>query len=130
MVLKKSSERIIRDIKRQTKRKFSSEEKISIVIEGLRGEDSIASICRDDTSTWRIGAPSAHSHLHLTLPSNILFNNSKWHTNNSSNKRMNCVSFTHMTCFMTKRPGRANTCHATGDPLAQGSFPTSGSSFL
>ena len=46
MVLKKSSERIIRDIKRQTKRKFSSEEKISIVIEGLRGEDSIASICR------------------------------------------------------------------------------------
>lgn len=46
MVRKKSSESIIRDIKRQTKRKFSSEEKISIVIEGLRGEDSIASICR------------------------------------------------------------------------------------
>ena len=46
MVRKKSSESIIGDIKRQTKRKFSSEEKISIVIEGLRGEDSIASICR------------------------------------------------------------------------------------
>jgi len=46
MVRKKRSESIIRDIKRQTKRKFSSEEKISIVIEGLRGEDSIASICR------------------------------------------------------------------------------------
>ena len=46
MVRKTSSESIIRDIKRQTKRKFSSEEKISIVIEGLRGEDSIASICR------------------------------------------------------------------------------------
>ena len=46
MVRKKSSESIIRDIKRQTRRKFSSEEKISIVIEGLRGEDSIASICR------------------------------------------------------------------------------------
>jgi len=46
MVRKKSSESIIRDIKRQTKRKFSNEERIRIVIEGLRGEDSIASICR------------------------------------------------------------------------------------
>ena len=44
MVRKKSSESIIRDIKRQTKRKFSSEEKISIVIEGLRGEGIIARI--------------------------------------------------------------------------------------
>jgi transposase len=46
MVREKSSEAIIRDIMRQTKRKFSSEEKISIVIEALRGEDSIASICK------------------------------------------------------------------------------------
>jgi transposase len=45
---KKKSESIIRDIKRQTRRKFSSEEKISIVIEGLRGEDSVASICRKE----------------------------------------------------------------------------------
>jgi len=35
MVRKKSSESIIRDIKRQTKHKFSSAEKISSVIEGL-----------------------------------------------------------------------------------------------
>ena len=31
---------------RQTRRKFSSEEKIRIVIEGLRGEESIAALCR------------------------------------------------------------------------------------
>lgn len=42
----KSSESIIRDIKRKTRRKFSSEEKIRIVLDGLRGEDSVASICR------------------------------------------------------------------------------------
>jgi transposase len=37
---------IVRDIKRQTRRKFTSEEKITIVLEGLKGEDSIADICR------------------------------------------------------------------------------------
>lgn len=33
-------------IKRQTRRKFSAEEKIRIVLEGLRGEYSIAELCR------------------------------------------------------------------------------------
>ena len=42
MAQKKSSERLARDIKRNTRRKFSSEEKIRIVIDGLRGETSIA----------------------------------------------------------------------------------------
>ncbi len=42
---KKSSESIVRDIKRKTRRKFSSEEKISIVLDVLKGEDSIAEIC-------------------------------------------------------------------------------------
>ena len=42
----KSTQHIIKDIKRQTSRKFSSEEKIQIVLEGLRGEDSIAALCR------------------------------------------------------------------------------------
>lgn len=40
------SERIVREIKRQTRRKYSSEEKIRIVLEGLRGEVSIAELCR------------------------------------------------------------------------------------
>tara|TARA_B100000315_G_C14315856_1_gene468528 strand:- start:220 stop:567 length:348 start_codon:yes stop_codon:yes gene_type:complete len=42
----KSSESIVRDIKRKTRKKYSSEEKIQIVLEGLKGEDSIAAICR------------------------------------------------------------------------------------
>ena len=43
---KEDPEAIVREIKRKTRRKFSSEEKIRIVLEGLRGEDSIATICR------------------------------------------------------------------------------------
>ncbi len=39
-------EAVVREIRRKTRRKFSSEEKIRIVLEGLRGEDSIAALCR------------------------------------------------------------------------------------
>jgi len=35
-------EKIVREIKRKTRRKFSAEEKIRIVLEGLRGEETIA----------------------------------------------------------------------------------------
>ena len=40
------SERVVREVRRKTRRKFSSEEKIRIVLEGLRGEESIAELCR------------------------------------------------------------------------------------
>ena len=46
MTQKKSSEKLIRNIKRNTRRKYSAEEKIRIVIEGMRGETSIAELCR------------------------------------------------------------------------------------
>lgn len=39
-------EDVVREIKRKTRRKYSSEEKIRIVLEGLRGEESIAELCR------------------------------------------------------------------------------------
>ena len=39
-------EKAVREIKRRTRRKFSPEEKIRIVLQGLRGEDSIAELCR------------------------------------------------------------------------------------
>ena len=41
-----SPESVVREIKRKTRRKFNSEEKIRIVLEGLKGEDSIAELCR------------------------------------------------------------------------------------
>ena len=42
----KDANALMRDIKRKTRRKFSSEEKIRIVLDGLRGEESIAALCR------------------------------------------------------------------------------------
>ena len=41
-----SAEKVVRDIQRKTRRRFSAEEKIRIVLEGLRGEESIAALCR------------------------------------------------------------------------------------
>src|ERR1700759_1630661 len=41
-----SAEEAIKDIRRATRRHFSAEDKIRIVLEGLRGEDSIAELCR------------------------------------------------------------------------------------
>ena len=43
---RRSSEKIVKDIKRATRKQYSSEEKIRIVLDGLRGEDSIAELCR------------------------------------------------------------------------------------
>jgi transposase len=43
-----SPEKIVRDIRRKTRKKYSAEEKIRIVLEGLRGEESIAALCRKE----------------------------------------------------------------------------------
>ena len=43
---KSSSERLVKDIKRKTRKIYSAEEKIRIVLDGLRGEMSIAELCR------------------------------------------------------------------------------------
>ena len=40
------AEQVVKDIRRATRRHFSAEDKIRIVVEGLRGEDSIAELCR------------------------------------------------------------------------------------
>ena len=46
MAERRDPEKVVREIKRRTRRKFSSEEKIRIVLEGLRGEETIAELCR------------------------------------------------------------------------------------
>ena len=43
---KSPGEKIVKDIKRATRKHYSSEEKIRIVLDGLRGEDNIAELCR------------------------------------------------------------------------------------
>ena len=43
---KATSEQVVKDIRRATRKQYSAEEKIRIVLEGLRGEYSIAELCR------------------------------------------------------------------------------------
>ena len=43
---KQPAERVVRDIRRRARKHHSAEEKIRIVLEGLRGEESIAALCR------------------------------------------------------------------------------------
>ena len=43
---KLSSEQVVKDIRRAARRQYSAEEKIRIVLDGLRGEHSIAELCR------------------------------------------------------------------------------------
>jgi transposase-like protein len=42
------SERVVRNIQRKTRKQYGAEEKIRIVLDGLRGEDSIAELCRQE----------------------------------------------------------------------------------
>ena len=43
---KEPAEKVVKEIRRATRKQYSAEEKIRIVLEGLRGEDSIAELCR------------------------------------------------------------------------------------
>ena len=45
---KASAEQVVKDIRRATRRYYSTEDKIRIVLGGLRGEDSIAELCRKE----------------------------------------------------------------------------------
>ena len=45
---KDSAEKTVREIRGRTRRRHSSEEKIRIVVEGLRGEDGVAELCRQE----------------------------------------------------------------------------------
>ncbi len=46
MSTKSPADKAVRDIRRKTRKQYSAEEKIRIILEGLRGEESIAALCR------------------------------------------------------------------------------------
>jgi transposase len=50
---------IIKDIQRQSRRQYTAEEKIRIVLEGLQGEQSVAEICRREGLN-RTGGPNQY----------------------------------------------------------------------
>jgi transposase len=47
--VKEPADKIIQTIRRASRKRYSAEEKIRIVLEGLRGEDSIAELCRRES---------------------------------------------------------------------------------
>ena len=49
---KSPAEQVVKDIRRATCKLHSSEQKIRIVLSGLRGEDSIAELCRKEGIGW------------------------------------------------------------------------------
>lgn len=59
----KKSEAVVKDIKRKPRRKFSAEEKISIVPEGFLGGESISVSCRSESI-----APNLYYHRGKDLP--------------------------------------------------------------
>ena len=44
-----AASKVVRDIRRKTRKQYSAEEKIRIVLSGLRGEESIAALCRRES---------------------------------------------------------------------------------
>ena len=46
MSTKSPAEKAVRDIRRKTRKQYSAEEKIRIILDGLRGEESVAALCR------------------------------------------------------------------------------------
>jgi transposase len=46
---KEPADKVVQSIRRATRRRYTAEEKIRIVLEGLRGEDSIAELCRRES---------------------------------------------------------------------------------
>ena len=59
---KAPAERVLKDIRRQTRRQYSAEEKIRIVLEGLRGEENVSELCRREgiaASMYTVGPRSS-----------------------------------------------------------------------
>ena len=52
---KAPAEQVLKDIRRQTRRHYSAEEKIRIVLEGLRGEENISELCRRESAFYESG---------------------------------------------------------------------------
>ena len=67
---KKQGEKIVKGINRATRKQYSSEEKIRIVLDGLSGEDSIAELCRREGISqgiyykWSKHCPEVHVLMH------------------------------------------------------------------
>src|SRR5258707_14948048 len=75
-----SAEKTVRDIRRATRRHHSAEEKIRIVLEGLRGEDSIAELCRKEGINQNLYCRNLPGHLEQSIEEFVkYYNNCRYH---------------------------------------------------
>ena len=65
---KPTATQVVKEIRRNTRRKFSAEEKIRIVLEVLRGEDTIAAICRNQRQNGGKRGGGTAWYLHPVIP--------------------------------------------------------------
>ena len=69
--MRNNSEKLVKDIRRRTRKKYSAEEKIRIVLEGMRGEESIAELCRREGLNQNVyyrWSKTTHMETSSTLP--------------------------------------------------------------
>ncbi len=69
------AERAVRDIRRKTRKQYSAEEKIRIVVSGLRGEESIAALCRHEGIAYHPQTQGKIERWHQTLKNRVLLEN-------------------------------------------------------
>ena len=62
---KEPATEVVKKIRRATRRHFSAEDKIRIVLEGLRGEDSIAELCRREGASRTFITAGRETFVHL-----------------------------------------------------------------
>jgi transposase len=74
---KERAEAPVREIRRRTRKQYSAEEKIRIVLAGLRGEDSIAELCRREGLRWS-RAPARTGNRSSRAPRSAHFRNDRF----------------------------------------------------
>ena len=99
------AERAVRDIRRKTRKQYSAEEKIRIVVSGLRGEDSIAELCR------REGIAES---LYYSWSKEFLEAGKKRLSGDTARRRPRARSRTCAARCMTSRRRLPNRCWTTG----------------
>ncbi len=62
-----AAERMIKDIRRKTRKRYSTQDKIHIVLAGLRGEDSVAELCRQEDLSSFLRRVIAETTAHLSF---------------------------------------------------------------
>ena len=99
------AEKAVRDIRRATRRHFSAEDKVRIVIAGLRGEDSVAELCRKE---------GINQNLYYRWSKDFLEAGKKRLAGDTARRNSRSRSRRATTCSAAR--AQCNACHRDGGP--------------